>query len=351
MSFRDQETAALESLGYTTEEARFIYLVAIHSGYFMTRQFLSFMGAKRGNRCYAFEMKLESRGHATRREYHQIGCVYHLFSTRVYRFIDKQNLPPPRRHAVEFIRKRLLHLDFILEHLGFAYFETEAEKTAYFCGVLGIPKTVLPAKTYGGPLGGEPAVRYFVDRFPMYLDPTVPHNPPVITFSYIDAGVPSVRGFLKHVKAYLPLLRWLERFSFLYIASSAAHFTAVEKCFSNLVRDFLQPGLSADVLRYFKLRNAWELKQYSSLSTSDVEWLKEASRRFAGEWFERSYRAWASGTLSDEALRTGFEQLHAHGQVSFSTCLTPVWHFGKNRAVRQTESALRPSLSSDAGGP
>jgi hypothetical protein len=351
MSFRDEETPALESLGYTTEEARFIYLVAIHSGYFMTRQFLSFMGAKRGNRCYTFEMKLESRGHATRREYHQIGCVYHLFSTRVYRFINKQNLPPPRRHAVEFIRKRLLHLDFILEHLGFAYFETEPEKIAYFCGVLGIPKTVLPAKTYEGPHGGEPAVRYFVDKFPMYLDHTVPHNPPVITLSYIDAGVPSVRGFVKHVKVYLPLLRRLERFSFLYIASSAAHFTAVEKCFSNLVRDFLQPGISADVLRYFKLRNAWELKQYGSLSTSDVEWLKEASRRFAGEWFERSYRAWASGTLSDEALRAGFEQLHAHDQVSFRTCLTPAWHFGKNRSGGQTESALLPSLSSDAGGP
>jgi len=346
MNFRDEEIAALESLGYTTEEARFIYLVAVHSGYFMTRQFLSFTGAKRGNRCYAFEVKLESRGHATRREYHQIGCVYHLFSKRVYRFIDKQNLPSPRRHAVEFIRKRLLHLDFILENLGFVYFETEPEKTAYFCDVLGIPKTVLPAKTYEGALGGEPTVRYFVDRFPMYLDHTVPNNPPVITFSYIDAGVPSVRGFVTHVKAYLPLLRRLERFSFVYIASSTAHFMAAEKCFSNLMREFLQPGLSADILRYFKLRNTWELKQYSLLSTSDVEWLKEASSRFEGEWFEGSYRAWASGTLSDEAFRIEFEQLHAYGHVSFRTCLTPVWHFGKNRLARETGRVLHPSLSS-----
>jgi hypothetical protein len=351
MTLRDEEISALESLGYTKEEARFVYLVAVHSGYFMTRQFLSFMGTKRGNRSYTFEMKLESRGHATRREYHQIGCVYHLFSKTVYRFIEKHNLPPPRRHAVEFIRKRLLHLDFVLENLGFVYFETEPEKTAYFCGVLGIPKAELPAKIYKGPLGGEPTVRYFVDRFPMYLDHTVPNNPPVITFSYIDAGVPSVRGFVNHVKSYLPLLRRLERFSFLYVASSAAHFRGAEKCFSDLMREFLQPGLSADILRYFKLRNAWELKQYGSLSTSDVECLKEAWRRFEGEWFEGSYRAWASGTLSDETLRTEFEQLHARCHVSFRACLTPAWQGGKNRLAWETERALHPFLSSNAGPP
>jgi hypothetical protein len=348
MNLRDEEIAALESLGYSKEEARFIYLVVVHSGYFMTRQFLSFSGGKRGNRGYTFEVKLESRGHATRREYHRIGCVYHLFSKRVYRFIDKQNLPSPRYHAVESIRKRLLHLDFILENLGFDYFETEPEKIAYFCGVLGIPKTVLPAKTYRGAGSGEPTVRHFVDRFPVYLDHTVPNNPPVITFSYIDAGEPTVRAFVNHVKAYLPLLRRLERFSFLYIANSAAHFVGATKCFSNLMREFLQPGVSADILRYFKLRNAWELRQYSSLSTSDVEWLKEASRRFEGAHFEGSYRAWALGALSDQAFCTQFEQLHAHGHVSFRTCLMPVCHFGKNRSARETELAVHPFPSSHA---
>jgi len=346
MSLREEEVAALESLGYTTEEARFIYLVAVHSGYFTSRQFLRFTGAKGGNRCHSFDVKLQRRGHATRREYHQIGCVYQLASTRLYRFIDKLNFPPPRSHAVEFIRKRLLHLDFILENLGFAYFETESEKTVYFCDVLGIPKTVLPAKTYESARGGSPTVRYFVDKFPMYLDQTVPNNPPVITFSYIDAGVPSVRGFVTHVQAYLPLLRRLERFAFVYIASSATHFMRAEKCFSNLMREFLQPGRSADILRCFRLRHAWELKQYGSLSTPDVEWLKEASRRFQGEWFEASYRAWASGTLSDEAFRTEFEQLHPDGQVFFRTCLTPAWNFGKNHLAREAGRALHPSPSS-----
>lgn len=345
MTFDDPGIAAIQGLGYTTDQARFLYLVAIHSGYFVPRQFLTFTGGKWGSLTQAFVGKLESRGHATWREYHRIGGVYHLFSKTLYRFLDKQNLAPPRRHSVEVIRMRLLLLDFILENSGFAYFETEPEKTAYFCDSLGIPKTVLPAKTYEDALGREPTLRYFVDRFPMYLDHTVPGGPPVISFSYLDAGLANVTRFAKHLKAYLPLFRRLERFSVLYIANSAVHFLRAEKCFSTLVGASLRGDLSSDIVRYFRLRNAWELKQYSSVSTSDMEWLKEAARRFEGERFEESYRAWASGTLSEEALRTQFEQLHAHGKLSFRTCLMPVTHFGKKRLAQDSESALHPFTS------
>src|ERR1700730_530680 len=119
MTFDDQDIVAIQSLGYSPDEARFLYLVAVHSGYFVPRQFLTFIGAKWGNRPHTFVAKLESRGHATWREYHRMGGVYHLFSKTLYRFIDKEDLPTPRHHSVEFIRARLLLLDFILENLGF----------------------------------------------------------------------------------------------------------------------------------------------------------------------------------------------------------------------------------------
>jgi hypothetical protein len=348
MTFDDQNTAALESLGYTSDEARFLYLVAVHSGYFAPRQFLTFTGTQSSNRPLAFAAKLESRGHATWREYHRIGRVYHLFSKTLNRFINKENLPTPRRHSVEFIRTRLLLLDFILANSGFAYFETELEKTAYFCDALGIPKEMLPARSYEHAVGNEPTLRYFVDRFPMYLDHTVPGAPPVITFSYVDAGVARVTGFANHLKAYLPLFRRLQHFSFIYVAAAAIHFRPAEKCFATLVRASIQGDLPSDIPRYFRLRNAWELKQYSSLSTSDVEWLKEASGRFEGERFEDSYRAWASGALSDEALRTAFEQLRVQGNLSFQTYLVPVTHLGKKRLAEDRESAPQASTSSDA---
>ena len=348
MTFNDQDIAAIQSLGYTADEARFLYLVAVHSGYFVPRQFLTFTGARWGSRSHNFVSKLESRGHVTWREYDPIGGVYHLFSRTLYRSIAKENLPTRQRHSVEFIRTRLLVLDFILENLGFAYFETEPEKTAYFFDVLGIPREALPAKTYESGPGSEPTLRYFVDKFPMFLDHTVPGASPVITFSYVDSGMARLAGFANHLQAYLPLLRRLERFSFLFIANSAVHFQPAGKRFSTLLRPSLKANMLTDIFRYFRLRNAWEHKQYSSVSTSDVEWLKDALHRFHGDHFEDSYRAWASGTVTEQAIGAEFEQSHPPGNLSFRTCLVPVTRFGKKRLAEDSESALQPSTSPDA---
>src|SRR3982074_664377 len=94
MIFDNQDIAAIQSLGYTYAEARFLYLVAVHSGYFVTRQFLTFTGANWGSRSYNFVSKLESNGHVTWRKHDPIGGVYHL-SRRLFtgRFERRTSLP------------------------------------------------------------------------------------------------------------------------------------------------------------------------------------------------------------------------------------------------------------------
>jgi hypothetical protein len=318
MNFNKQDIDAIETLGYTEEEARFLYLVAVHSGYFVPRQFLNFSGTKRSNK---FTAKLESRGHVTWREYDRIGEVYHLFSRTLYRLIDKENLRYPRRHSLEFIRTRLLSLDYVLANLDFDYLPTEPEKIAFFSETLGIPRTALPAKIcHGGPRC-DPTVHYFDDKFPLFLDRRGSSSTPTITLSYVAPGHPPLARFVKHLRAYLPLLRQLEGFCFLYIADTAIRFVPAEKCFSSLVRSVLEANMSGDILRYFGLRNAWESKKYGLLSVSDVEWLKEAKHRFHADCYESSYHAWASGALSEQDLRHQFEQLHPCCHVSFQTFL------------------------------
>jgi hypothetical protein len=348
MNFNDQDIAAIETLGYTLDEARFLYLVAVHSGYFVPRQFLTFSGTKRGKLSNNFLTKLESRGHATWREYHRTGGVYHLFSRTLYRYIGKENLRNRRRHSVEFICTRLLLLDFILGNLGFTYLETEPEKVAFFCDTLAVPRKLLPAKTYEGGPRSEPTLRYFVDKFPLFFDHTESTSSPVVTFSYVDPGQASLAGFANHLRAYFPLLQQLETFSFLYIANRPVHFVAAEQCFVSLVRLPLEADVSSEILRYFRLRNAWELKRYGSLSASDIEWLKEATHRFQGERFEASYHAWSSGVLTEESLRTEFEQLRPHRSVNFRTCLVAATRSGKKSLPEQGESALHPSPSAEA---
>src|SRR6516225_8052673 len=183
MKIAEEHVNAIRSLGYTADEARFLYVVATHSGYFVPRQFVAFIGVSWGKRPDNFTNKLERHGHATWREYLDMGGVYHLFSKTLYRLIDRENLRNRRRHSTEFIRTRLLLLDFVLANRAYDYFETEDDKVRFFCDELAIPKKALPAKAYEGASTPEPTLRYFVDKFPLFLADTNGSFPPVVAFS------------------------------------------------------------------------------------------------------------------------------------------------------------------------
>ncbi len=123
---------ALQALGYTEVESRFLYLVATHSGYFTARQLLSFTGAHWGKRTTTFWNKLQTLKHA-RTECFPKGCVvHHLFSRRLYRLIEKENLRNRREHEFDFIQRRIAMLDFVLLNQGYRYLETEPEKLRFF---------------------------------------------------------------------------------------------------------------------------------------------------------------------------------------------------------------------------
>jgi hypothetical protein len=337
MNIEPENIAAIASLGYTEEEARFLYIVAMHSGYFVLRQFLTSSGAKRGKRSNNLAVKLESRGHATWREYDRTGGVYHLVSKTIYRRIGNENLRNCRRHSPEFIRTRLLLLDFVLAHLSHKYLETEAEKIDFFCAGLGIPQTVLPAKSYDGGDRMEPTMRYFVDKFPLFVEPTI-ESSPVVTFSYVDSGQASLAGFANHIHTYLPLFRHMPDFSFLYIANSSVHFVRAGERFASMVSAPLEADVPSEVLRYFRLRNSWEMKRYGSLSVADIEWLKEATYRFHGESFDRWYQVWSSGALGEEALSREFEQKRRHPHITFQTWLMAASRFGAKGAYGNKEA-------------
>ena len=220
MKIEEHDIAAIKALGYTGDEARFLYIVATHSGYFVPRQFLDLTGASWGYRTDQLSKKLESRGHATWREYQDTGGVYHLFSKKLYAEIGKENLRNRRRHSVEFIRTRLVLLDFVIANQQYDYLETEEQKVEYFCKELALPKNCLPTKTYEGRSSSEPTLRYFVDKYPLFLDSSRAPSPPVVTLSYVDPGYPSIAGFANHLNAYRPLFQELNEFQFLLISNS-----------------------------------------------------------------------------------------------------------------------------------
>jgi hypothetical protein len=321
MNIRADQIERIKELGYTEAEARFIYIVAIHSGYFTLRQFLNFTQAKRGKRSNAFAQKLLKHGHAAMRDYMGAGSVFHLYSRTIYGQIEKDNLRNRRQHSFDFIRTRLVLLDFILANQHLAYFETEQDKVSFFCGKLEVSEDLLPAKVYEGGSSSRPTIRYFVDKFPLFLDPPLPGVPPVVTLSFVDSGFEPPSSFTGHVNAYQGLFRHLNTFRFLYIAPKDAHFRTAEDRFRALVKRPLESDVSTEVLRYFQVRRKWENREYVVPVTDDFEFLNDARRRFHGQRFESLYEAWRSGELKERDLRREFSQLTPDRTVFFDTYL------------------------------
>ncbi len=307
---------ALQALGYTEAEARFLYIVATHSGYFVARQFLAFTAAHWGKRTTTFWNKLRANRHARTECFPKSGTVYHLFSRRLYRQIGRENIRNRRQHEIEYIQRRIGMLDFVLSHPQWKYLETEPEKVSFFCNQLNIPQHFLPSKIYHGQRTSQPTVRYFVEKFPMFLGNG--GSPTVVTFSYLQGPETSLTEFVHHLETYLPLFRQLSEFQFLYLARIDAHFQKARQLFDSLVAIPLGSDASVDIFRYFQVRKAWDLGQYATLTESDLIFRNQAKPRFAGPRFEHLYREWKAGRVTESDIRQEFGGGKQHATVHFA---------------------------------
>jgi len=320
MRFPEASIENLQALGYTEDEARFLYLVASHSGYFSTRQFLQFTGAKSGDKSMAFSQKLLGKGHATARLLLRNGRVYHVFSRLVYRAIGRENIRNRREHSPEHIRTRLVILDFILVHQEYKYLETEADKLHYFCQELRIPKALLPAKRYTGAIHSKATERYFVDKFPIFFSPG-PTSRPVVTFTFIDPGLQSLDSFTTHLLAYGSLFEALSEVRLAYIAIRPTHFEAARKTFLAMLNRAPKQDAGEEILRYFQLRKAWEQKKFALFTNDDIELLNTCQKKFAGHRCEERYPNWRDGHVSDDLVRSEFRDLASRRKISFESVL------------------------------
>jgi hypothetical protein len=347
MKFPETSIENLRGLGYTEDEARFLYLVATHSGYFATRQFLCFTGTKSGERSMAFTQKVLGKSHAAARLLLRNGRVYHLFSRIVYRAIGRENLRNRREHGSEHIRSRLMILDFVLAHLDYNYLETEQDKIHYFVGQLSVPKQSLPTKRYAGAIHKKATDRYFVDKFPMFFAP----NSPVVNFTFIDPGWETLKSFENHLFAYSGLFEALRDVRLTYVATRPTRFEAAQKMFLSMLDRPPKTNPSEEVLHYFRLRKAWEEKKYGLFSNEDIELLNKFTQQFAKHLCEERYPAWRDGHVSTDMIRSLCRDMTPPRKVSFHTELVDgqaaLFEAKPNpRMNRETPGRVKSSASS-----
>ena len=125
---------ALEPLGWTGQEAEWIALVCLHSGVFSRGQFCHYFGAAR-NTAARFVKAL-----VTRREGVESGKA-------IYRSLGVENIRHRRKASRSVVMRRLLSLDFVLEHPGMNWLPTEGEKVEFFEG-LGVHSNLIPRRIY-----------------------------------------------------------------------------------------------------------------------------------------------------------------------------------------------------------
>jgi hypothetical protein len=217
----------LRKFGYTEREAAFVYLVGMHSGYFLRRQFLAFLERKDGAMVQSFLQKSFALEHVCPIEYAQGRHIYHLRSRPVYRTLDREDSQARRMKADREIKSRLMQLDYVLDHLGDRFLETTEGKLAFFRDQLGISPVSLPRAVRSQGRTGISA-RYFPSRFPIGVSRKADGTVAAISFSYIDDGLRTASHFVRWLIEHQALLTSIRSAEVVYIADAARNFPAAE---------------------------------------------------------------------------------------------------------------------------
>jgi hypothetical protein len=217
--------ATLELLGYTEREASFLYLAGIHSGYFLRRQFDSFIARKPGSAAQTFIDKARRLGHVDIIDYGRGSYVYHLMAKSLYRLCGNAESQNRRIKGDGEIRLHLMALDYVLEYSDDHFLETFEHKLRFFLHVRGVSPSLV--RTWQRP------PRPFLLSLPISIvDRTQPATS-VVRFPFMDEALLSTRKFTRFLRELGPLMLALGSFEVIYTALSSRNFVAAEAAFRN----------------------------------------------------------------------------------------------------------------------
>ncbi len=289
----EERVDAIERLGYTKSEATFLVTAALHGGYFVRRQFNAFIQRKRGWRAASLIERLIANQHARPIVHARNRVIYHLCSKPFYATIGEPDNRNRRDRQPFTIKNKLIALDYVLAHPGYRYLATEREKCEYFSGE-GILEEHLPTRRYESADKRSSTVRYFVDKFPLFVsEPS--DAPPVVSFSFIDEGLATVSRLETHLAQYACLFRALGAFRFVYVADSERPFKHAEQAFCRFVQR--QQGGAPDVdagrlLDHFRDRQLFEARQTTGFDKARLDQLRSDLQTFRGANYDALYSRW-----------------------------------------------------------
>ena len=188
----------LEPLGWTGQDAEWITLVCLHSGVFTRAQFCQYFDTDR-KRALRLVKTLIERRQAVETDviaFNGGGKTCRISSHAIYQALGVENIRHRRKASKPVVMRRLLSLDFVLEHPGMNWLPDEPEKVQFF-EELGLPRRLLPRRIYYGVVGNQK--RYFALKLPLAVEPET------VTFAYVDPGHQTDRELYSWGAAHGPL--------------------------------------------------------------------------------------------------------------------------------------------------
>ncbi|MCY4662074.1 MAG: hypothetical protein OXF93_20065 [Acidobacteria bacterium] len=156
---------ALSAFGWKGRDAEWLALVCLHSGVFLRRQYLDFLG--RANPALAHRFVKRCGKAAVEEPFSGSKLRLCRIAARpLYRALGAEHVRHRREASAEVTLRRLLSLDYVLDHLDAPWLPTEAGKVAALAAA-GVPEHVLPGRLYQG--AGRATRRHFVHKLPLAL--------------------------------------------------------------------------------------------------------------------------------------------------------------------------------------
>ena len=259
--------------GFTDRQARFLVLVARHSGVCVMRQYSSFAGIVFGQKTRKFFANLVRLGFvSTSACAHNRGRVYHVRHRAIYEAIGEPDSRLRRPPGVPRALERLMLLDAILENPESIWMSSSTEKLGYLAS-RGISADDAPHLSIRQ--GDQRRVRSFPDRLPIGVHPS---GHVVVVYLHADPMHDEFRDFLQR---HAPLLERLAAWTIRIVVPP--HLGDVP--------DRLQKNAWAQLASPLSELVLTELRWYFDRRTGGLAGLSEPADR---RRFERCERAFAT---------------------------------------------------------
>jgi hypothetical protein len=297
---KEDQIRAIQALGYSQPEAQFLRLVALHSGYFVRRQFVRFTESARGKRAQDFIDRLIARGHVRREVFREDRHLFRLQSKASYEALGQDDNRNRREHQPSTVRLRLMGLDLVLDRPEYQFVSTEQQRLEYFFEQRGIHAEALPARLFSS--NGTLTTRYFPDGFPQFLRDD---NPLAVSFVYVDDAQLTTDAFRAYLCNYKSLFERLGKLDLLLLTTVPARFTLAQSVLERFrlrVWESRAPAVDLNrLLAHFPHRLLYETRATRTLNTAEIHALAEDMHTLCGPQIDHLYAIWKQDGA--EALR------------------------------------------------